>query len=188
MISTKIYFQRQLRLEVRVKIICMPGTPIYGKYGVTVLSGKACARGQVAKSWFSGHFSNRVPNSLRKWSKSLFQIDGCNKTNIKGYFGNELPTSNRQISKFDQKFLNRKFIWLKVTELEIELVDHINVFRWQCIFKMIIKILPLSHKKPLMRLNEEKFWYFDILEIPMTVEMNVILYCFKQAARRNFKA
>ena len=25
-----------------------------------------------------------------------------------------------------------------------------------------------------MRLNEEKFLYFDILEIPMTVEMNVV--------------
>ena len=145
MISTKIYFQRQLRLEVRVKIICMPGTPIYGKYGVTVLSGKACARGQVAKSWFSGHFSNRVPNSLRKWSKSLFQIDGCNKTNIKGYFGNELPTSNRQISKFDQKFLNRKFIWLKVTELEIELVDHINVFVGNVYLKWLSKSIVSKH-------------------------------------------
>ena len=77
---------------------------------------------------------------------------------------------------------------LSLTEVELELVDgrpetrnlatvdHINVFRWQCIFKMIIKILSLSHKKhaPLMRLNEEKFWYFNILEIPMTEEMNTV--------------
>ena len=25
-----------------------------------------------------------------------------------------------------------------------------------------------------MRLNEENFWYFDILEIPIIVEMNVL--------------